>query len=77
METVLKILTAIARYLAAALLAPRKLDQIERNHLAHLGEEVAEIKTDVKQVIREQAVQKGICEATRRAALCPPRSPNP
>ena len=63
----LKAILAVWRFVQGWALLPHRVDQLDRNHLVHLREDVREIKTDVKTLARAQAEQTGVCKATRSA----------
>jgi hypothetical protein len=63
MNALAKLLWPVGRYVWALLRLPQTVD----NHMGEMKGDVAEIKRDVKDVIREQAHQRGICEQTRRS----------
>ena len=63
----LKGILAVWRFVRAWALLARRVDELDSNHLGHLREDIGEIKTDVKKLVKSQAEQVGVCKATRSA----------
>lgn len=63
----LKAIFAVWRFVRAWALLANRVDELDGNHLNHLRDDIGEIKSDMKKLVKSQAEQVGVCKATRAA----------